>query len=87
MNLDMLVCAGQPPWHPAPDAEDVDIWEKYDIPIRGTYRLDGNRVILSLINTVAAGPCGHMFPPPPTWRGSSKTSTSSRLRTVRGFPR
>lgn len=54
MNLDMLVRAGQPPWHPVPDAEDVDVWEKYDFPIRGTYRLNGVLVIFNLITTAAS---------------------------------
>ena len=54
MNLDKLVRRGQPPWHPVPDAEDVDVWEKYDFPIRGTYRLDGDLVIFNLITTAAS---------------------------------
>ncbi len=51
MNLDKLVRIRQAPWHPVPDAEDVDVWEKYDFPIRGTYRVDGQLVIFNLITT------------------------------------
>jgi len=39
MNLDTLVRAGQPPWHPVPAAEDIDVWDKYEFPICGSYRL------------------------------------------------
>jgi hypothetical protein len=43
MNLDKLVRAGQPPWYPVPEAEDV--WDKFDFPSSGTYRLDGALVM------------------------------------------
>src|SRR5271168_2686266 len=51
MNLDTLVRAGQPPWHPAPTVEDVDVWDKYEYPICGSYRLDGHLVVFTLITT------------------------------------
>jgi hypothetical protein len=51
VNLDMLVSVGQPPWHPVPAAEDVDVWDKYEFPTCGSYRLDGRLVIFSLITT------------------------------------
>lgn len=51
MNLDMLVRAGQPPWHPVLTAEGVDVWDKYEFPICGSYRLDGRPVIFTLITT------------------------------------
>ena len=51
MNLDMLVRAGQPPWHPVPTAVDIDVWDKYEFPICGSYRLDGRLVIFTLITT------------------------------------
>lgn len=51
MNLDKLVRAGQPPWHPVPTAEDIDVWDKYEFPICGSYRLDGRLVIFTLITT------------------------------------
>ena len=54
MNLDKLVRRGQPPWRPVPGAEDVDIWEKLDFPTRGSYRVDGQLVIFTLITTAAS---------------------------------
>jgi hypothetical protein len=51
MNLDTLVRAGQPPWHPVPTAEDIDVWDKYEFPICGSYHLDGRLVIFTLITT------------------------------------
>ena len=51
MNLDTLVRAGQPPWHPVPTAEDIDVWDKYEFPICGSYRLDGRLVVFTLITT------------------------------------
>jgi hypothetical protein len=54
MNLDKLVRAGQPPWYPVPEAEDVDVWDKFDFPSSGTYRLDGELVIFTLITTAAS---------------------------------
>jgi hypothetical protein len=49
MNLDTLVRAGEQPWHPAPTAEDIDVWDNDGFPVCGTYRLDGRLVIFSLI--------------------------------------
>lgn len=54
MNLDTLARRGQPPWRPVPEADDVDIWEKLDFPIRGTYRIGGELVIFTLITTAAS---------------------------------
>jgi len=51
MNLDTLVRTGQPPWNPMPAAEDIDVWDKYEFPICGSYRLDGRLVIFTLITT------------------------------------
>jgi hypothetical protein len=51
MNLDSLVRAGQPPWSPVPAAEDVDVWDKYEFPICGSYRLDGRLIVFTLITT------------------------------------
>jgi len=51
LNLDTLVRIGQPPWHPVPTAEDVDIWEKYEFPICGSYRLNSRLLVFSLITT------------------------------------
>lgn len=51
MNLDTLVRAGQPPWHPVPSAEDIDVWDKYEFPVCGSYRLDGHLVVFALVTT------------------------------------
>jgi hypothetical protein len=51
MNLDMLVRAGQRPWHPVTAAEDIDVWDKYEFPICGSYRLDGRLIVFTLITT------------------------------------
>jgi hypothetical protein len=51
MNLDTLVSVGQPPWHPVPTAGDIDVWDKYEFPICGSYRLDGRLVVFTLITT------------------------------------
>jgi hypothetical protein len=34
-----------------PAAEDIDVWDKYEFPICGSYRLDGRLVIFTLITT------------------------------------
>lgn len=52
LNLDTLVRTGQPPWRPAPAAEDLDVWDKYDFPICGTFRLRGVLVIFTIITSV-----------------------------------
>lgn len=51
MNLDTLVRAGERPWHPVPTAEDVDVWDKYEFPICGTYRLNTRLIVFTLITT------------------------------------
>lgn len=49
MNLDMLVRTGQRPWHPVPTAEDIDVWDKYEFPISGSYHLDSRLIVFTLI--------------------------------------
>lgn len=51
MNLDTLVSVGQSPWQPVPTAGDIDVWDKYEFPICGSYRLDGRLVVFTLITT------------------------------------
>lgn len=51
MKPDSLVSAGQLPWEPSPAAEDVDVWYKFDFPLAGTYRLDGDLILFLLITT------------------------------------
>jgi hypothetical protein len=82
MNLDMLVRAGQPPWHPAPTAVDIDVWDKYEFPICGSYRLDGRLVIFTLITTAGTRSLWAYVPslPRPSWqlqKPGSRLKTSS----------
>ena len=51
VNLDTLVSAGQPPWRPTPAAHDVDIWDKYDFPLHGSYRLGDDLIVFTVITT------------------------------------
>lgn len=51
MNLDTLVSAGQPPSRPTPAAHDLDIWDKYDFPLHGTYRLGDDLIVFTVITT------------------------------------
>ena len=51
VNTDTLVSTGQPPWRPTPDAQDVDIWDKYDFPLHGTYRLGDDLIVFTVITT------------------------------------
>ena len=54
VNLDTLVSAGQPPWRPVPAAQDVDVWDKYDFPLNGTYRLGDEVIVFTLVTTVGS---------------------------------
>jgi hypothetical protein len=51
VNLDTLVRIGQRPWRPVPEAEDIDVWDKYDFPNCGTYRLGDDLIVFTLITT------------------------------------
>jgi hypothetical protein len=45
MNLDKLVQRGRLPWSPTPAVTDLDVWHEYEVPLVGTYRLE-NQVVL-----------------------------------------
>ena len=49
MDLNMLVRAGEPPWLPSPAAHDLDVWDKYDFPNCGTFRLGDDLAMFTLI--------------------------------------
>jgi len=66
LNLDTLVSIGQPPWQPTPAASDVDVWDKYDFPICGTYRLGDDLVIFTVITTAATRSLWAYVPVPAT---------------------
>jgi hypothetical protein len=65
MNLDTLVRIGQPPWRPVPTAEDVDVWDKYDFPTSGTYRLGDKLIVFTLITTAGTRSIWAYVPVPP----------------------
>jgi hypothetical protein len=76
VNLDVLVSAGQAPWQPSADARDVDVWEKPDFPVSGTYRLGGALILFALITT-AGGRSLWAYVPVPSER--EKIVTKSRF--------
>jgi hypothetical protein len=82
MNLDTLVRIGQPPWHPVPAAEDVDVWDKYDFPTCGTYRLGDHLVIFTLITTAMNRSLWAYVPVPPD---ASKAIAGARFDTESEF--
>lgn len=49
MNLDMIVSRGLPPWQPSSNAADVEVWDRYDHPMVGTFRLSGRIVLYTLV--------------------------------------
>ena len=51
VNLDTLVSVGQPPWRPVHAARDIDVWDKYDYPLHGTYRLGDDLIVFTVITT------------------------------------
>ena len=53
VNLDTLVSVGHRPWRPTAEAHDVDVWDKYDFPNCGTYRLGNGLVVFTLITTAS----------------------------------
>lgn len=65
VNLDMLVRAGEQPWHPVPRAQDIDVWDKYDFPICGTFRLDGHLIVFTLVATAGNRSLWAYVPVPP----------------------
>jgi hypothetical protein len=82
MNLDTLVRAGQPPWHPAPTVEDVDVWDKYEFPICGSYRLDGHLVVFTLITTAGTR---SLWAYVPVAREAEQTVSQARFATEDEF--
>ena len=65
VNLDTLVSAGQQPWRPTPSAHDVDIWDKYDFPLHGTYRLGDDLIVFTVITTAGNRSLWAYVPIPP----------------------
>jgi hypothetical protein len=51
MNLDALVKKGCRPWAPSPGARDLDVWLEYDVPTAGTFVLDSQSVIFTVLGS------------------------------------
>lgn len=51
MNLDALVRRGYRPWAPSPGARDLDVWHEYDVPTAGTFVLDEQRVLFTVLDS------------------------------------
>jgi transposase len=82
VNTDTLISTGQPPWRPTPDAQDVDIWDKYDFPLHGTYRLGNDLVIFTVITTAGNRSLWAYVPVSPE---SSETVATARFDTEDAF--
>jgi hypothetical protein len=82
VNLDTLVRIGQPPWRPVPEAQDVDIWDKYDFPSCGTYRLGDDLIIFALITTAGSRSLWAYVPVSP---GAREVVTGARFDTGAEF--
>lgn len=46
MNRDDLVKRERLPWSSTPKAHDLDVWDQYEVPLTGTFRVDGATTIL-----------------------------------------
>jgi hypothetical protein len=82
VNMDTLVSTGQPPWRPTPDAQDVDIWDKYDFPLHGTYRLGDDLIVFTVITTAGNRSLWAYVPVSPE---SRKTVVTARFDTEAAF--
>lgn len=82
LNLDTLVSAGQPPWQPTAAAQDVDVWDKYDFPLHGTYRLGDELVVFTVITTAGSRSLWAYVPVSPDMR---EAVTGARFDTEAEF--
>lgn len=82
MNLDTLVSAGQPPWRPVHAAHDVDIWDKYDFPLHGSYLLGDDLIVFTVITTAANRSLWAYVPVSPELR---ETVATARFETEAEF--
>lgn len=49
MNFDMLVAQGRLPWSPAADATDLDVWDEYEVPRTGTFKVKDAVVLFTVL--------------------------------------
>ena len=82
MNLDTLVSVGQRPWRPVAGAEDVDVWDKFDFPTLGTFRLGPDLIIFTLITTAGMRSLWAYVPVP---AGLQKIVTETRFESDTEF--
>ncbi|GAA2997187.1 hypothetical protein [Streptosporangium longisporum] len=49
MNLDSLIKRGNLPWRPRLEVVDLDVWHEYEIPLTGTFRVNGDLVLFAQV--------------------------------------
>jgi len=49
MNLDAIVTRGRLPWRPAPDAQNLDVWFKYEHPRIGMFTAAAGTVLFTAV--------------------------------------
>jgi len=49
MNRDKLVQPGRLPWSPVSAAVDLDVWHEHEVPLVGTYRLEEQVVLFTVV--------------------------------------
>jgi hypothetical protein len=76
MNLDTLVSTGQRPWRPTAAADDVEVWNKFDFPTSGTFRLGDDMVVFTLITTAGSQ---SLWAYVPVAAGDQKSVTDARF--------
>jgi len=54
MNHDAVVCRGQRPWSPNPQADGLDVWNQFDHPLTGTFLSDGEPVLFTIVGGLDA---------------------------------
>jgi hypothetical protein len=55
MEMSIPIQIGHPPWCPSPDAEIVDVWDKYDFYLEGYFRLGDDLIIFRLADPGCRG--------------------------------
>ena len=85
MNLDTLVRTGQPPWNPMPAAEDIDVWDKYEFPIFGSYRLDGRLIIFTIFTLITTAGTRSLWAYVPVDSGAERTVAGARFESEDEF--
>ena len=53
-NHDELIQRGCLPWSPRPATTNLDVWHEYEIPLAGTFRLDDQLVLFTVVGDPSA---------------------------------